>query len=267
MGAQGKIFINGLKIRACHGVLASEKVTPQTFIFDVELSRDPCAAGFSDSLKSTVNYSEVCALVTKIATQNTYDLIEKLAFECALQILENFPVSGAKVTVKKPEAPVPAQFSYMAAQAELSWETVYLSLGSSMGDRKNFMNAALSLLSKERGVRLVKSSSVIETPPYGGVAKNAFLNCAAQIQTCLSPKALLEVCHRVENACHRVRTEKWGDRTLDIDIIFYGREIICEEGLIIPHPEYQKRDFVLTPLKELAPDFVCPVLHKRIRDL
>lgn len=70
-----------------------------------------------------------------------------------------------------------------------------------------------------------------------------------------------------ENECGRVRTVRWGDRTLDIDIIFFGRKTVEEDDLQIPHPEYFKRAFVIEPLKEIAPDFVCPVLHKKVKEL
>jgi 2-amino-4-hydroxy-6-hydroxymethyldihydropteridine diphosphokinase len=78
---------------------------------------------------------------------------------------------------------------------------------------------------------------------------------------------LLDIIHQIEGAAGRVRKERWGDRTLDIDIVFFGDKIIRQRGLSIPHPDYANRDFVLTPIKEIAPDFVCPLTGKRMSDM
>ena len=136
-----------------------------------------------------------------------------------------------------------------------------------MGDREQYLNSALNKLNAYRGITVKKVSDFIETEPYGGVAKNKFLNCAAEVETLLSPRELLCAVHEIEQSLDRVREKHWADRTLDIDIIFFGKRVIVEDDLIIPHPEYLKRDFVLIPLKQIAPDFVCPVLKKPIGDI
>ena len=117
------------------------------------------------------------------------------------------------------------------------------------------------------GVKILKVSKYIETEPYGGAAKNMFLNCAAVAECLISPRRLLEEIHKIEKSFGRVRTVRWGDRTLDIDIVFFGDKAIAEEGLCVPHPDYLNRPFVLVPLKEIAPDFVCPKTFKRIADM
>jgi 2-amino-4-hydroxy-6-hydroxymethyldihydropteridine diphosphokinase len=83
----------------------------------------------------------------------------------------------------------------------------------------------------------------------------------------IPPRALLDEIHKIESEGGRTRTVRWEDRTLDIDIIFFGDKIIAERGLAIPHPDYANRSFVLEPIKEIAPDFVCPVTRKRMSDL
>ena len=98
-------------------------------------------------------------------------------------------------------------------------------------------------------------------------SKNMFLNACVAVDTYLPPRALLNEIHRIEEAGERSRSLRWDDRTLDIDIIFYGRQVICEDGLTVPHPEYSRRAFVLEPLKEIAPDFFCPLTGARIKDL
>lgn len=263
-----KVLIRGLEITACHGVHGYEKTSPQRFIFDADLSVDFYNAAKSDDLNGTVNYSAACNLIAEITKNNTFDLIEKLAYECAFSLLENFSaVKAVKLTVYKPEAPVKHKFETVGVTVETAREKVYLSLGSSEGDKKAYLDKAINLLDKTRGVKVEKVSLYITTEPYGGVAQNQFLNCAVKVETFLSPTQLLEEIHRIEAECGRVRDKRWDDRTLDIDIIFYGNRIISEENLTVPHPEYSLREFVLKPLNEIAPDFVCPVQKKRIRDL
>ncbi len=90
---------------------------------------------------------------------------------------------------------------------------------------------------------------------------------AVEISTYLSPYELLEYLHLIEREAKRDRSVRWGDRTLDMDIIFYGDKVLDDDILTIPHPDYQNRDFVIIPLKEIAPNFVCPISRKRIGEL
>lgn len=262
-----KIIIKGLKVNACHGVLTFEKTEPQPFIIDAELYLNFYGACRDDDLKKTVNYDEACNLLCDIAAKNSYNLIEKLACECALTLAEKYDLYGVKVSVFKPQAPVKAKVDTVGAEINLRRERVFLSLGSSLGDKKANLDGAIEELKKTRGINVKKVSSYIRTPPYGGAAKCEFLNCAAEIQTYLSPDNLLFEIHRIENLFGRTRDIRWGDRTLDIDIIFYGREIINSENLTIPHADWQNRAFVIAPLKEIAPDFICPVNNVKIGGL
>ena len=262
-----KILIRGLEVTACHGVFAEEKTNPQTFIFDADLYTDFYAAAKGDDLNGTVNYAKACDILVKIATRKSYNLIETLAYDGVYALFDGLNIKKISFTVYKPQAPITHKFKTVGVTVTAEKERVYLSLGSSMGDRKGYLDTAIKKLSQTRGVKVEKISSYIETEPYGGVAKNGFLNCAVEIETYLTPRQLLEEIHRIESECGRERTLHWGDRTLDIDIIFFGRKVVEECDLHIPHPEYFKRDFVLVPLKEIAPDFVCPVLHKKVKDL
>lgn len=262
-----KILIRGLEISACHGVKDFEKTEPQPFVFDADLYYDFRAAYDSDNLNDTLNYSEACKIIAAAARQNTFNLIEKLAYECAYAVMNALPAKKISLTVYKPRAPMKQKFSSVGATVEVERNTVYLSLGSSLGDRKKYLDSALKTLGSHPQIALKKVSSYIETEPCGGVAVNKFLNCAAEIETLLSPRRLLLFTQSVENEYGRVREKRWADRTLDIDIIFFGKKTIAEDDLIIPHPRYSLRDFVLKPLKEIAPEFVCPVLKKAVKDL
>ena len=263
-----KILIRGLEVCARHGVHDYEKTKPQRFVFDADLSVDFYSAAKTDDLERTVNYSAVCKLIAAITNNNSFNLIERLAYECAFAVMEEFAqVENISLTVYKPEAPITHKFGTVGVTAGLTREKAYLSLGSSIGDKKAYLDRAIKLLDATRGIRVEKVSSYISTKPYGGVAENEFLNCAVKAEVFLSPEQLLDEVNRIEAECGRIRQKRWDDRTLDIDIIFYGGRIINGERLIIPHPEYHKLEFVLKPLAEIAPDFVCPVQKKRIRDL
>lgn len=262
-----KILIRGLEVSACHGVKDFEKITPQPFIFDADIYFDFSTAAASDDIKDTVNYSAASKIIVSVTENNCFNLIEKLAYECAYAVMEATPASKIVFTVYKPEAPMKLKFKTVGVTVEVCREMAYLSIGSSMGDRKQYLDSAVEKLNACRGISVKKVSDYIQTEPYGGVAENKFLNCAVEIQTLLSPHQLLDTIHAIEKECGRVRDKRWGDRTLDIDIVFFGKRIIAEDDLVIPHPEYHNRDFVLTPLKQIAPDFICPKLLKPVKEI
>ncbi len=259
------INVKGLEFTACHGALAEEKTSPQPFVVDISLETDNCA---DDNLINTVNYAEVCSAVKSVVEGESRNLIETLARDCAFSVLDGFEkVKSVTVTVRKPKAPIPMAFSDVSVTFTAERNTVYLSLGSSEGDKKAALDTALSRLIAVRGVKINKVSRYIETEPYGGVAQNSFLNCAAEAEVYLTAHELLGEIHSIEAAGGRARGVRWADRSIDIDIIFFGSEIISRDGLIVPHPDYRARAFVLEPLKEIAPDFVCPIFRKRIGDM
>lgn len=146
---------------------------------------------------------------------------------------------------------------------------VYLSLGSNNGDRIGYIQQATSLLGAVEGIKIIRTSAFYETEPWNMDSNVWFVNAVAEIKTVLPPQALLAECQRIEHQLGRKRNidNNYQDRTIDIDILFYGKEIINEENLIIPHKYVHLRAFTLVPLLELIPDFVHPVLHKSIIDL
>lgn len=257
-----RILIRGLEISACHGVKEFEKTDPQPFVFDADIYYDFFRAAQSDDLDKTINYSSVCKTIAKVTTSNCFDLIEKLCYECAYAVMKSTPALRIDLTLYKPKAPMKQKFDRVGVSVSVKRTVAYLSLGSSMGDRCGFLDTGIQKLSSDRLIELKKTSEYIETEPYGGVADNKFLNCAVEIETLYTPRQLLDRIHQIESECGRQRIKRWGDRTLDIDIIFFGKEVIFDDDLVVPHPEYFKRDFVLKPLRQIAPDFICPLLHK-----
>jgi len=145
--------------------------------------------------------------------------------------------------------------------------TAYIALGSSMGDRKKTIDAAILELGGLDGVTVTKRSSVINTVPEGVVAQNTFLNCALEIETTLAPLELLEQALAIEESLGRTRILKWEDRVIDIDIILFGDLVMDEPRLTIPHPLFRERAFVLRPLAEIAPRVKDPVTEKTIAEL
>lgn len=146
---------------------------------------------------------------------------------------------------------------------------VYLSLGSNKGDRIGYVQQAASLLGADEGISIVRTSAFYESEPWNMNTKNWFVNAIVEAKTKYSPQELLEVCQRIEKQLGRTSEEKnqYQDRTIDIDILFYNKDIINEENLIIPHKYVHLRAFTLVPMMELNSDFVHPVLHKNIVEM
>lgn len=140
------------------------------------------------------------------------------------------------------------------------FEKAVLILGGNKGDRNTLLKSAVEAVS-DLG-ELTLKSNVYETEAWGGVAKGAFLNQVVEIQTAYSPSELLDFIQKIEVDLGRQRDEHWGDRTMDIDIIYFGAGVIDTPELQVPHPFIRERKFVLAPLAEILPDFIHPVLGK-----
>jgi 2-amino-4-hydroxy-6-hydroxymethyldihydropteridine diphosphokinase len=142
---------------------------------------------------------------------------------------------------------------------------IFLSLGSNMGNRLAKLKAAVLNLSPQISVK--KKSSVYETPPWGFVEQDAFLNQVIKAETYLEPEALLRHLKRLETALGRVPNFQNGPRLIDVDILFFDDVVIDTPLLVVPHPRLHERAFVLVPLAEIEPDFVHPTLQKPIWNL
>lgn len=127
----------------------------------------------------------------------------------------------------------------------------FLGLGSNLGERLAYLRGAVEAMPD-----LVRVSSLYETDPIGGPDQGAFLNCVVELDTDMTPRELLELCRTLEAAAERVRIERWGPRTLDVDVVYVDGEVVDEPDLIVPHPRWRDRAFVMIPLGELAPDLL-----------
>lgn len=139
-------------------------------------------------------------------------------------------------------------------------------LGSNLGDRTQYLLKAQKLL-EETGITILTRSSIYETAAWGVTDQPSFYNQVLQIETTLSPEALLDALLEIEKKMGRIRKEKWGERIIDIDILYYDQLSINTANLKIPHPGIAVRRFTLTPLVEIAPDFIHPILHSSNRKL
>ncbi|MBC3784467.1 2-amino-4-hydroxy-6-hydroxymethyldihydropteridine diphosphokinase [Spirosoma utsteinense] len=143
---------------------------------------------------------------------------------------------------------------------------LYLLLGANLGDRMATLRRAVDLIGAHVGA-VVQASGLYETAPWGVTDQPAFLNQVLAVETTLAPEAVLTQAQAIEQALGRIRHEKWGARVIDIDILYYGDQIIQSEILTVPHPFLHERRFTLVPLAEIAPNFVHPILQKTTIDL
>jgi len=143
----------------------------------------------------------------------------------------------------------------------------YIGLGSNVGDRLQNIKKAVSLIADWPDSKILKTSSIYETEPWGVKDQAPFFNAVIEISTNLLPEVLLKHCLDTEKQMGRIRTIKWGPRIIDLDILFYGSQVIKTDTLVIPHPLLAERDFVIIPLNDIAPDFIHPVTHLSIHEL
>ncbi len=144
-----------------------------------------------------------------------------------------------------------------------------IGLGGNLGDPVKSIHQALEMIGQNKDCRIEAVSSFWRTPPWGKTDQPDFINACAKVSTQLEPQAFLELCLQTEKTLKRVRNERWGPRSIDIDILFFGDRKLEEEGLVIPHPRIAERAFVLVPLAEIAPDQILngKTISERAREI
>lgn len=262
------VSIKNLEIFSNHGVLKEENILGQKFLISVEISLSTRNAGNTDNIELSVNYADVCHTIKNIMEKNTFKLIETAAEKISETVLLKFSNAvKIKTEIKKPWAPIMLPLEHVSVSVERSWHTVYLSLGSNIGDTNKFLTDGISLINENRLCSVTKKSDFIITKPVGYTDQDDFLNCCIEIKTLMTPHELLSFINSVEAKQKRERKIHWGPRTLDIDIILYDNEIICDDILTIPHSEMANREFVLKPLCQIAPYALNPVLNMAVCEL
>lgn len=266
--AQDKIIIETLEVFAHHGVLEEEQRKGQIFQVNAVLYTDAHRAGLEDNLFYSVDYGQVCQFITNWMQENTYQLLEAVAEKMSKAILLKYDrIVAVDLEIRKPQAPIPLPFGCISVKIHRRWHTAYLTMGSNMGDKVQYISGAIRALTAHPQIKVKKVSDLILSKPYGVTDQENFLNGALEIETLLEPEELLDALHDMEDAAGRTRVRRWGPRTLDIDIIFYDKLVYESDNVVIPHPDMQNRDFVLEPLSTLAPYYRHPLLGKTVIQL
>ena len=260
-----KIYINNLEFIGFHGVFPEEKKLGQKFLVSLELTVDTREAGKTGDLTKSVHYGLVAQDVEKLFLEKSIDLIETCAENIAEMVLKKYElVKEVKVIVKKPWAPLQMHFENVAVEITRKWHRVYLSLGSNIGNKRKNLLEAIRKIGELENTEVVKSSTILETEPFGYLEQDNFLNACLEVKTLMTAQEFLKEILQIELDMGRVREIKWGPRIIDIDILFYDKEIIEEDNLALPHPWICEREFVLDPLSEIAPNYIHPLEKKTI---
>lgn len=263
-----EIHIENLEFFARHGVFPEETKLGQKFIVSLTMYMNTRKAGKSDNLEVSVDYGAVSHFITDYMKENTFLLIEAAAENLVRELLLHFPlVKGIDLELKKPWAPIGLPVEYASVKISRFWHRAYLGMGSNLGDKKGYLDQAVEKVKEDPECVVEKVSQYLVTEPYGGVEQDDFLNACMVVRTLLSPEELLDKLHEIEQEAHRERIIHWGPRTLDLDILMYDDLVMESDDLIIPHIEMDKREFVLKPLCEIAPNLRHPILKKTVSQL
>jgi len=259
--ARDHIYVTGLRLMALVGVLPHEREGEQPVQVDIDLEVDLAEAGLTDNLVDTANYGAIAEAVSEVVRMSSDVLLERLVARIAERCLQFDHVEVADVRLTKLRPPISENLDSTAVRIVRSRvdmkiparHRAIVALGSNLGDRVAYLRFGLERLSN-----VVAQSQVFETDPVGGPDNQGpYLNMVAVIDTDLDPYAMLRRLLQIEAEAHRVRIERWGPRTLDLDLLFYDDVTINSEELIVPHPRFAERRFVLEPLSEVASEH-CP---------
>lgn len=263
-----KISIKNLELYGYFGVLDSEKENGQKFVLNIDMVAKHNSCVYTDNLTDTVDYGAVAQLCYEFFNKHHFNLIEAAGYRLAEAILLKFDeLESIKLQIAKPNAPINLTFEDVSVTNELKWNKVAVSLGSNMGDKSAYLDMAIKAFEDNPAIKNIVESQRIITEPYGNVQQDNFLNSCVTFETYLEPDVLLYFTSQIENKAKRVRTEKWGPRTLDVDILLYSDRIIATKDLVIPHIDMLNREFVLKPLAELAPFMLHPVARDYIGNI
>lgn len=262
------IKIKGLKVYAYHGMLEKEKKEGQDFYIDASLKLDSLSAGQSDNISETVNYANVCDFIVNTTKNNNWNLIEAIGENLVVGILNQHKVlQSATITINKPNSPIDHELENISVSVKRQWNHCAVGFGSNIGDRQGYIDAAINTIKESDYFKDVKVSKIIESEPYGYTNQAQFLNGVFTCKTLYSPYELLKYLQKLELYAKRERVVHWGPRTLDLDILLYGNEIINDKKLTVPHYDMVNREFVLKSLSELIPNISHPVFGKTIKQL
>ncbi|MFD2757259.1 2-amino-4-hydroxy-6-hydroxymethyldihydropteridine diphosphokinase [Gulosibacter faecalis] len=270
-----RIFIDRLHVHGRHGVFAHERANGQDFFIDAEVWLDTRAAAAADEIDQTVHYGHLMRALYEVAMREPVDLLETLAERLAAVTFAFAGPQAVRITVHKPQAPVKLRFDDVLisilryrpegprpVESRRPAARAVIALGANLGDREATLRDAFDEIEALDGVWPHLRSSLYETPALTthGVDESApaYLNAVMAVHTSLEPHDLLDRLQQIENGHGRVRAERWGSRTLDLDIIEHGGLVLHDATLELPHPRAFERAFVLAPWFEIEPEASLP---------
>lgn len=247
------IDIENLTVFAHHGVFPEENKLEQKFILSARLYHITSHAGMNDDLTRGIDYGAVAKAMTTYFQKHTYQLIEAAAESLARHLLLTFPpLHEIRLTVQKPWAPIGLPLDHVSVTIQRGWKPVLIAIGSNLEHPRNQVLSAIDALEQVPEIRIKKISTIIKTKSQGHNGPD-YANACLRIDTAFLPRELLKCLQGIEAHAGRIRTEKWAPRTLDLDIIFYDDLISLQPKLVLPHPRFRERLFVLEPAAEIEP--------------
>lgn len=253
-----KVFVSNLCILGRHGVFDEERALGQRFFLDIEVTIDARPASENDNYKKAICYGTLCKIAQEVSDAGPYRLIETFGERVIDAILTRFKtVKAAKVTIRKPGAPIDANFDTVGVTlTRPRMQEVGFSLGSNVGEKSSQIRAALAFLEAVPGIEITQISSFYKTAPWGKEDQDWFVNACATGRTSLMPHEVLRAAKEIEVQLGRTPGERWGPRLIDIDLLYLGEEEVRSVALSLPHPELLNRAFVVVPLAEIDGDRV-----------
>lgn len=258
-----RVELRQLRVIGTHGVLEEEQDRPQPFEVDVDADCETATSGSSDDLADAVDYGAlVDAACAVVGGPHSFNLLEALADAVAGAVLAtDRRVWRVQVAVRKLRPPVPVDLATAGVAVVRYREPAravraFLGLGSNMGDRLGHLRSAVRALRATGEV--VAVSPLYRTVPVGGpTGQQDYLNAVVELRTVATARQLLDRAHDLERAAGRVRAERFGPRTLDVDVLWVEGTAVALADLVVPHPRLWQRRFVLAPLADLAPEMVA----------
>jgi dihydroneopterin aldolase/2-amino-4-hydroxy-6-hydroxymethyldihydropteridine diphosphokinase len=264
-----RISLRGVRATGHHGVFEHERRDGQEFVVDVDLTLDLSRAATSDDLADTYDYGALATAVVARIEGRPFDLVEALAGVVAEDALRDPRVEEVRVTVHKPQAPVPVTVDDVAVavtrrRAAPAEVPLVVAVGANLArdeeSPEDTVRAALEALEGVPGLGHVRSSGLYDTDPVGGPEDQpVYVNAVVTARTTLSPRAVLEALHGIEARFGRTREVRWGPRTLDLDLVQYGdpaagTDTVSDDPVLtLPHPRAHERAFVLVPWLDVDP--------------
>lgn len=262
-----KLTIKDLEIYANHGLYDAEKELGQKFLLSIDISYNMKDVAKSNNLDYSIDYGNLSKNLTRLFKEENYDLIESLAYKIVDYIFYHYKITQeVTVTIKKPWAPINLPLDTAMVKIARKKHRVFIGLGSNMGDKKRYLEEAIDKI-KTYNIEVKQVSDFYTTRAWGKTDQEDFLNACIEVISYEEAEDLLKILNKIENELGRERKEKWGSRTIDLDILFIDDKIIYTDDLKIPHPYIAERKFVLEPLNDIAPFFVHPVYKRMVKDL